>query len=178
MSKMRWNCVAEIIQNIPHKVGAEIGVWKGKFTYNVLNLVPTIEKLYCVDPWIMYDDYEKSLVSDTFIKANYNNIFKIYKDQTKKFRKKIVTLRMMSDEAIKKIPDEHLDWIFIDANHSYEYAKQDIINWMPKVKHGGLVSGHDYGRNMHSDKGVTKAVDELIPNVNRGYNGVWYVFKE
>ena len=178
MARMRWDCVAEILKDKNHRIGAEIGVWKGKFTYNILELLPNIEKLYCVDPWIMYEEYKNSLQSDTFIKANYNNIFNVYKNQTKKYKKKIVTLKMMSEEALKKIPDGCLDWIFIDANHSYEYVKQDIINWIPKVKSGGLVSGHDYGRDTHSDIGVTKAVDELIEKVNKGYNGVWYIFKD
>lgn len=178
MAKMRWNCIAEVLKNRNHKVGAEVGVWTGKFTYNILTLLPDIKTYYAIDAWKMYGDYKNSLKSDTFIKADYDNIFKTYKNQVKKFKNKIITLRMMSDEALNKIPDLSLDFIFIDANHSYEYAKQDITNWSTKVKINGLISGHDYGRNTYSDKGVTKAVDELIPSVNKGYNGVWYTFKD
>jgi len=174
--KKRWDCLAELLKDNNHKIGAEIGVWKGDFTYNIFELLPSIEMLYCVDPWIMYDDYKKSLQSNNFIKADYENIFKNFKKRMKKFEDRITIIRSMSEEALKIIPDRYLDFIFIDANHSYEYAKQDIINWSPKVKKGGLLSGHDYGRNKYSDIEVTKAVDELIPNVKKGYNGVWYIW--
>jgi len=178
MSKMRWDCIANVLKNKEHKIGAEIGVWKGIFTFEILKLLPDIEKYYCIDSWKMYPDYKKAVKGKAHLEANYDNIFKIYKNQVKQFNNKITTLRMMSKEAADHIPDGYLDWVFIDANHSYKYVKEDIMTWNPKVKVGGLLSGHDYGRNQHSDIEVTKAVDELVPNVNKGDNGVWYIFKE
>lgn len=178
MSKMRWHCISEVLKDKDHSVGAEVGVWKGQFTYNILNLLPNIKTYYCIDSWKMYDEYKSSLKGEAFLKADYDTIFRTYKNKVKKFKNKITTMRMMSTEALSKIPDRSLDFVFIDANHSYEYAKEDITVWSPKVKYGGLISGHDYGRNQHSDIGVTRAVNELIPNVNKGYNGVWYIFKE
>jgi hypothetical protein len=37
-----------------------------------------------------------------------------------------------------------LDFIYIDANHAYDFVKEDIECWYPKVKPGGWVMGHDY----------------------------------
>jgi len=178
MSRMRWNCIEDILKNREHRIGAEIGVWKGQFTYQILSRLPDIEKYYCVDPWKMYSDYRKAVKGKTHLEANYDEIYEVFKHRNRKFRKKINILRMMGEQALNKVPDNHLDFVFIDGNHSYKYVKQDIIGWSKKVKPGGLISGHDYGRNQHSDIEVTKAVNELMPNVNKGDNGVWYTFKE
>ena len=55
--------------------------------------------------------------------------------------------------------DKSLDFVFIDAGHEYEEIKNDIINWGPKLKSGGILAGHDF----HYPP-VTKAVQELVPN--------------
>lgn len=175
---MRWDCISQLLKNKDHKIGAEIGVWRGKFVYQILTQLPGIETYYCIDPWKMDEEYRKSLNSETFKNANYNEVYEMFKNRNRRFKDKIKILRMISNKALEQIPDNHLDFVFIDGNHSYKHAKQDIIHWSKKVKERGLISGHDYGRNKPSDIGVTKAVDELMPNVNRGDNGVWYIFKE
>lgn len=55
--------------------------------------------------------------------------------------------------AAGRFEDGSVDWVFIDALHEYESVVADIAAWSPKVKPGGLISGHDYGR-----AGVTDAV--------------------
>lgn len=47
-------------------------------------------------------------------------------------------LRMESIRAAKLFKDEQLDFVFIDANHSYKSVKEDIEAWWPKVKKGAL----------------------------------------
>ena len=34
--------------------------------------------------------------------------------------------------------------MYIDARHDYESVKEDLEHWLPKVKLGGIVAGHDY----------------------------------
>ena len=53
--------------------------------------------------------------------------------------------------------DEYFDFVFIDADHKYESVKQDIDDWYPKVKVGGILAGHDYAQTQH---GIRKAVDD------------------
>jgi len=57
----------------------------------------------------------------------------------------------------------YFDLIFIDANHRYFYAKQDLMLWEPLLKPDGIFAGHDYyGGTDARHPGVKKAVDEII----------------
>ena len=67
--------------------------------------------------------------------------------------------RMTTNEAAGLFKDESLDAVFIDADHSYEAVKMDIQNWMPKVRKGGILAGHDYNSAW---PGVIKAVNEIF----------------
>lgn len=55
--------------------------------------------------------------------------------------------------------NESQDFIYIDANHSYEDIKKDIELYLPKVKKGGYIGGHDYIPHF---SGVIKAVNEML----------------
>ena len=51
---------------------------------------------------------------------------------------------MSTDEYLKQVPDEYYDFIFLDAHCSYKQMYEDLEKWLPKVKSGGVFSGHDY----------------------------------
>ena len=42
------------------------------------------------------------------------------------------------------VPDGSLDFVYIDANHEQTFVTQDLRAWHPKVRAGGIMSGHDY----------------------------------
>lgn len=168
----RLNQVEKIIRNNFNKKKidiAEIGVFEGKITFHLLNKLNNIENYYCIDSWELYDEYKESLYSDKWKNFDWNLIYKNFIENSKKFDN-IIIYRMKSLEAVKKFKDKSLDFIFIDGNHSYEYTKNDIINWRKKLKDGGVLAGHDYRNDKY---GVKKAVDELIENFNVT-NTIWY----
>lgn len=66
-------------------------------------------------------------------------------------------VRMTTHEASKEFPDEWLDFVFIDADHSEDAVLDDIRCWKPKVKPGGWLGGHDYNDKF---RGVVRAVDQ------------------
>jgi predicted O-methyltransferase YrrM len=79
-------------------------------------------------------------------------------------------------EASRTVLDGSLDFVFIDADHSYDSVKDDIARWAPKVRTGGWVGGHDY----HPRKwpGVVKAVDEAFGrSVHQMPGTIWGVWK-
>jgi hypothetical protein len=60
----------------------------------------------------------------------------------------------------ESLPGRSLDWVYIDAGHSYAEVKADFEAWFPKVRKGGIVSGHDYGDN--DCIGVKEFIDEYM----------------
>jgi len=76
--------------------------------------------------------------------------------------------RMLSHEAVENFPDGYFDLVYIDGDHSYEGCKQDLEDWWPKVKKGGLFLGDDYSHQHARMTGmrfeVIKAVDEFVKN--------------
>lgn len=118
------------------KVGAEIGTSKGGFAqvFGKAGL-----KLYCIDPWIAYEDYYGS-------KEEHQKRF----DQQYEDCKKLLApydcpiIKKTSMEALADFADESLDFVYIDGNHDFMYVAEDLFMWSKKIKKGGVISGHDY----------------------------------
>lgn len=78
-----------------------------------------------------------------------------------------------SFDRAKDFEDGTIDFVFIDANHTYEFVSKDIAAYLPKMKKGSIMSGHDY--NEHHP-GVIQAVNEAFTNVNYiKEEDVWWV---
>ena len=53
-------------------------------------------------------------------------------------------IRKTSMEAVNDFADESLDFVYIDSDHSFGHVAMDLTIWTPKVRKGGIISGHDY----------------------------------
>jgi len=53
------------------------------------------------------------------------------------------------------------DSIYIDACHEFAECKADIQAWLPMLRPGGVIAGHDYWT---PNIGVMEAVNELFPD--------------
>jgi predicted O-methyltransferase YrrM len=80
---------------------------------------------------------------------------------------RIIKHKMSSLEAAQLFKDGSLDAVYIDADHSYPSAREDILTWKPKVRPGGILSGHDYGR---CHIGVKLAVDEILGSPDKKFS--------
>ncbi len=84
-----------------------------------------------------------------------------------------------SRQAAAEVADGSLDFVFIDADHSYEGCRQDIEAWFPKLNQGGLFCGHDYNRPQWPKEGVKRAVDEFaVANdfkVETDKDNTWFI---
>lgn len=130
-----------IIPNLLNKnnftVGVEIGSLKGEFAKTILS--QWNGKLYMIDVWDQISNYDD--------KNNNHHTLNVYGEcieNTQSFSDRSFMLRMTSNEASKLFNDESLDFVYIDANHSYDGVMYDLELWYPKVKNGGLISGHDF----------------------------------
>lgn len=160
--------------------GAEIGVFTGALSAALLER-PDLS-LIMVDSWAGADktsyigdsgDFHASLTQE-----QQDNNLELTKAHTAFAGNRASILRKESLEASKDIPDGSLDFVFIDADHSYEGCRADIAAWLPKLKPGGLLSGHDYDNPDFEKFGVKRAVDEFASagfDVDLGDNLTWFV---
>ena len=87
----------------------------------------------------------------------------------------IIVLDGDSIELSKTFRDESIDLIFFDGAHDYPYVRDELKVWLPKVKTGGVISGHDY-----PCAGIQKAVKEILPNYQikiTSTNGAYFTSK-
>lgn len=120
-----------------YRVGAEIGVWVGLFSEQLCRANPELQ-LTCVDPWLQYKTYNER-------KNNQGRLDEAYAETCVRlapFGCRI--LRMTSVAAAAITPDASLDFVYIDGNHSRQSVTEDLDAWVPKVRAGGMVAGHDY----------------------------------
>jgi cephalosporin hydroxylase len=138
----------------------EVGAWKGCSTaylaVEIINSGKNI-KLDVVDTWEGSKNEEGHVTDPDIIKYN-GNIFSLFQDNLKPVLDRINPIQSTSVDASKLYEDKSLDFVFVDANHSYEDVKKDIDSWLPKIKSGGYIGGHDY--NANSWPGVIRAVNE------------------
>jgi hypothetical protein len=81
-------------------------------------------------------------------------------------------LEMPSLEAAAQLPDASLDFVFIDGSHDHESVIADIRAWLPKVKPGGVLAGHDY--DLRTDPGVVTAVNLCLTGFKVVGRCWWY----
>jgi hypothetical protein len=130
------NDLPSFFKEMGYKVGVEIGVYKGYFT-RALCLGGL--KVIGVDPWMPYPGFDR----DTDARIERQEY--LYKRAQRQVRGLDATfIRKTSIEAVLEFENESLDFIYIDGNHKLQYAVQDIMEWYPKIKKGGVISGHDY----------------------------------
>ena len=104
--------------------GVEVGV---KERWNALQILQDFTgHLYLVDIWENTDDFD-----------HCKELLKDYSDR-------VTFIRTNSVEAAELFKDEALDFVYIDADHSLKAVKADYNSWKPKVRQGGIISGHDY----------------------------------
>lgn len=136
-----------------YRVGCELGVKEGGFTKYLLEKHDDLVMVN-IDPRVVQDGSHED-----YARWDWNRINEIYDTVLSLFPGRIIEYREYSYEAVKKIEDGSLDFIFIDAQHDYESVKRDIELFFPKVREGGLFAGHDYASHWC---GVVQAVHEAF----------------
>jgi predicted O-methyltransferase YrrM len=121
----------------------EVGSWAGNGSTRALAeaLRPFGGHLYCVDTWqgSANVDHHRKII------ARRGSLFPIFAENVRRYGGEDVIrpLRRTSLEAASLFPDASLDLVFLDGDHSYSQVRQDIQAWLPKVRPGGVLCGHD-----------------------------------
>lgn len=142
-----YKSVVEKFKDGSHFV--EVGTWKGRSaSYMAVEIHNAGKKIKfdCVDTWegsTEHMDETDPTKYDPILKEK-DGLYNEYLKNIEPVKHIINSVRMTSVEASKLYKNESLDFVFIDAAHDTESVKEDIAHWLPKVKPGGILAGHDY----------------------------------
>ena len=140
------NLYAHVVRKFPSNSHfVEVGCWKGR---SVAFMAVEIHKsgksirFDCVDTW-NGSETEDPHNNDKYVKSG--TLYEKFLSNTERVKHIITPKRGDSVQMASSYEDDSLDFVFIDGDHRYEMVKADIQAWLPKVKSGGIISGHDYG---------------------------------
>lgn len=139
----------------------ELGCYKGRSLCSVSDIIIRKKLNVCVVDIFTGTETEKK-------EANYKEEFYNNCVQYGIATNIVKLMESKTEDAVSSFGDGTFDLVFIDTDHAYEAVKAEIKRWLPKVKKGGVISGHDY--STHAD--VSKAVHECLTNVT-SYGSVW-----
>lgn len=167
---MRWHVIGGVCLQCGYRRGAEIGVSQGRFTMFLCAIMHDLEMI-AVDRW----EEQPGHKTEGWIGWDHEGSYQRLKNNCAQyFPDRVDIVRSDSVSAASQVEDSSLDFVFIDADHSYEGCKADIDAWSPKVRKGGIISGHDYNPKW---PGVIKAVDERFDTKLVSHDSVWMYFK-
>jgi predicted O-methyltransferase YrrM len=160
----RYKLISSLIkERLKNKLGAEIGVWKGQTSEYLLNHHKKL-RLICVDPYKKYEHYDKHHNWGAFdSQRKLNQLAEVVRCRLQRnFGNRVIWLKRTSIEAAKGVDDGALDFCFLDGNWGFEYVKQDVEIWLPKIRKGGVLIGHRINSNKDGFQCVKRAVDEVL----------------
>jgi predicted O-methyltransferase YrrM len=152
----------------------EVGCWLGRSTKVMAHATKGV--VYAVDTWqgtpADTEQHERLYASDVASMDVYQRFTANLRREIQ--ARKVVPVRMDSVSAAKMFADKgvRFDFVFVDADHSYAGCAGDIDAYLPLVRAGGVIAGHDYHPNW---PGVLQAVDERFGAPQRGPGSIWWV---
>ncbi|MEN0048285.1 MAG: class I SAM-dependent methyltransferase [Bacteroidota bacterium] len=171
---------SELLETLPkNAVAAEVGVFKGQFSRRIMD-VSQPKELHLIDPWDLIDNHSKhgkrhhQVVLETMKKEVEAGIVTVHRD--------------FSGNVLPNFPKHHFDWIYVDADHSYESVIEELKICKDLVKPEGHICGHDYTRWAGGGVvrfGVVEAVNEfcnefgyeIVLLTNEPHRNLSYVLK-
>jgi predicted O-methyltransferase YrrM len=162
--------LGELVKTMKDPFVVEIGCSEGDTTEWLLQCNPTL-RIVCIDPYVNYVDWNGNHLNDR--QEFYEKTLRRLAPYGERFK----MIRDFSDNVVDMFENESIDLLFIDGLHTYDQVAIDCDNYYPKVKTGGVFSGHDY----RVIAGVHKAVNEFAGAKNKQILetecDVWYWYK-
>lgn len=153
-----FDMIAEIVK--PDFIIVEIGSFSG-VSSDLLSRF--CKKLICIDFWesnIGYVEIDKTMLAEAH--RQFNEVYNSHENITK--------ITGISTIEAAKMPDQSIDMVYIDASHDDANVRKDITAWLPKVKKGGWITGHDIDLG-----GVQSPVKELLGNYKAYKDTSWAI---
>jgi len=143
--------LAKKFKDLGLNTGVEVGVRWGEYSQILCEQNPKLS-LRAVDPYnVVYADFRSKREGDKRQKKYLEHAL----ERLKPFNCEVVVKTSL--DAVRDVPYESIDFVYIDGSHEFDYVMCDIIEWGKRVKKGGIISGHDYYNFRRA--GVVRAVD-------------------
>lgn len=143
---------------------AEVGSWTGSSTLTLAGKIKDYKGvIFAIDHW------QGSPKTSHLKWAEERDIYAKFKERMVKNNVWSVIKPMVMDSltAARIFKDSSLDMVFIDADHRYKQVKQDVLAWLPKVRQGGIICGHDCEIQYKIlTEWAKKAIDEVINSLD------------
>lgn len=163
----RWEWLAEQVSKKGWTRGVEVGVKEGRTIGHLLHTCPELHMIG-VDLWGLPDGIENP---EDYTGWDFPALKRQAESRVRPYGDRAELWHMSSREAAEKARGMDFDFVFIDANHGYEGVLEDIRLWMPFIKPGGYLVGHDIDWD-----GVHKAVShEFSVNYRTAPDNIWFV---
>lgn len=167
--------LTDLIRNLgPNVKGIEIGVQLGMNSYMLLDACPNIQRIVGIDPYEPYIDWDHAIT-----RTEQEITWELFKENLDILGDRFVLFKEHSWDAAGELEDNSYDFVFVDGDHSIKAVLKDLDLYVPKVKKGGIIAGHDIG--LHS---VNMAVrgwcrHHGIPqeHINITENQTWFWYK-
>jgi predicted O-methyltransferase YrrM len=146
---IRDNCTSSTVM-------VEVGSYAGESS---ALFAAAVKELICVDPW----DQLPGMLYAKEAEEWFNRLTAPFLN--------VVKLKGFSEDVSRFFRPCIFDLVYIDANHDYDHVRADMLAWMPAIKAGGYIAGHDYYTTF---PGVIQAVKELFGGPDKVYkDGSW-----
>lgn len=171
--KSRRDLIHVLPVPVPQAVVVELGCAEGLNAADMLGW--GIQRLYMVDSWTSLKLFGDAGNNQEWHNANYEAAV----NRVSRYGERAVVKRGLTTDMAKEIT-ESIDLAYVDACHTYEAVRDDIMAYWPKLRQGGIMAFHDL---LNFDYGVYQAVVEfasateldihLIPETGRFDAGCW-----
>ena len=161
-------------------IAVEIGSRLGGSAKIMLDNAPRIQRLYCIDiDWAhgstCASDKNLAWIAETH---GIDPDTKIY-DYAKQLLSGYSAARLLPMSSPYDLSwwSESVDFIFEDSLHSNPQLQDSLEFWVPLVKSGGIIAGHDYVQTWPD---VVQEVDALAARLNatlQVQGSVWWMIK-
>lgn len=160
---MRWNVIAELVQEYGWTRGAEIGTADGRTSGEVLTRCPGLHMIV-IDVWAPQPGHDGPEDWMGWPHATNETLCRV---RLSSFNERVWLIKGLSGKVAGSVKDRSLDFVFLDADHGEAGIRADWAAWAPKLQPGGMMLVHDI--NWPS---VRAAMDDLAPGYWIGPNNV------
>lgn len=162
--------LVELWKELGYKVGVEIGVQRGDFAEKMYKNIPGL-KYYGVDSWTYYDGY-RDINASFKGQAAFDELYETAKKKLAPYGAELI--KKFSTDAATDFKEDSVDFVYVDGNHRFESVVADIAAWLPKIRKGGMIAGHDYARI--NTKALTLHCKDAVDGWTNAHGNQLFVF--